>query len=96
MNGPNRAGKCLPPTFRLMNCGPLIGQRTSGNLASTGGFRLLDGGVVVYPAEGKQDGQGESVIENIGVFPDMDVSQPAGRRDPGQATRNWSGASRRS
>jgi tricorn protease len=67
-------GEVFAATFRQMNCGLLIGQRTSGNLASTGGFRLLDGGIVVYPAEGKRNNQGESVIENIGVFPDIDVS----------------------
>ena len=50
-------GDVFAATFRLMNCGPLIGQRTSGTLASTGAARLMDGGVVVYPAEGKEDGQ---------------------------------------
>jgi tricorn protease len=67
-------GEVFAATFRQMNCGLLVGQRTSGNLASTGGFRLMDGGIVVYPAEGKQNNRGESVIENIGVFPDISVS----------------------
>ena len=67
-------GEVLAAAFRLTNCGLLIGRRTSGNLASTGGFRLIDGGSVVYPAEGKQNDIGESVIENAGVFPDIDVS----------------------
>ena len=66
-------GDVFAATFRLMNCGPLIGQRTSGTLASTGAARLMDGGVVVYPAEGKEDGQGGKVIENIGVSPDVEV-----------------------
>ncbi|MEN6312433.1 MAG: PDZ domain-containing protein, partial [Acidobacteriota bacterium] len=66
-------GEVFAATFRQMDCGPLIGRRTSGCLASTGGYRLVDGGVLVYPAEGKQNGQGESVIENIGVSPDIDV-----------------------
>ncbi len=66
-------GEVFAATFRLMNCGLLIGQRTSGTLASTGGIRLVDGGVVVYPAEGKQNGKGEKVVENIGVSPDLDV-----------------------
>jgi hypothetical protein len=35
--------------------------------ASTGGMRLVDGGVLVYPAEGK------GVIENEGVSPDIEV-----------------------
>jgi tricorn protease len=67
-------GEVFAAAFRLMNCGLIIGQRTSGNLASTGGFRLIDGGIVVYPAEGKQNNSGESVIENTGIFPDIDVS----------------------
>ena len=67
-------GEVFAATFRLMNCGPVVGQRTSGNLASTGGSRLIDGGVVVYPAEGKYNGKGDSVIENSGVSPDIDVS----------------------
>jgi len=67
------AGEVFAATFRQMDCGLLVGRRTSGSLASTGGYRLVDGGVLVYPAEGKQNGQGESVIENIGVSPDIDV-----------------------
>ena len=67
-------GEVFAATFRLMNCGLVVGQRTSGNLASTGGSRLIDGGVVVYPAEGKFNGKGDSVIENSGVSPDIDVS----------------------
>ncbi len=67
-------GEVFAATFRLMNCGLVVGQRTSGNLASTGGSRLIDGGVVVYPAEGKYNGKGDSVIENSGVSPDIDVT----------------------
>ena len=33
----------------------------------------MDGGVIVYPAEGKVNSKGEKVIENIGVSPDVDV-----------------------
>ena len=67
-------GEVFAATFRLMNCGLIVGQRTSGNLASTGGSRLIDGGVVVYPAEGKFNGKGDSVIENSGVSPDIDIT----------------------
>lgn len=66
-------GEVFAATFRQMDCGRIIGRRTSGSLASTGGYRLVDGGVLVYPAEGKQNERGESVIENIGVSPDVDV-----------------------
>jgi Periplasmic protease len=67
-------GEVFAATFRLLSCGPIIGQRTSGSLASTGGFRLIDGSSIVYPAEGKQNSKGETVIENIGVPPDIEVS----------------------
>lgn len=70
-------GENFASIFRLINAGPLIGRRTAGNLASTRGFLLLDGGVVMYPAEGKQNGRGEDVVENIGVFPDLEaVNRP--------------------
>jgi tricorn protease len=67
-------GENFASIFRLINAGPLIGRRTAGNLASARGFSLLDGGVVIYPAEGKQNGRGEDVVENIGVFPDLEVT----------------------
>ena len=60
--------------FRLSNSGPLIGRKTAGNLASSKGFRLMDGGVVIYPAEGIRNSQGENVIENIGISPDVEVT----------------------
>lgn len=61
-------------TFRLWNSGLLVGQKTSGNLASTGGFRLVDRAVIEYPATGPQDENGESVIEKIGVSPDIEIT----------------------
>lgn len=60
--------------FRLMDSGLLIGEKTAGNLASSRGFRLIDGGVVIYPAEGIHDDQGVAVIENIGITPDIEVT----------------------
>jgi tricorn protease len=66
-------GDLFAAVFRLWNSGLIIGRRTSGNLASTGGFRLIDGGVVIYPAEGPQNGKGEYIIENTGVPPDIDI-----------------------
>ncbi len=70
-------GENFASIFRLIKAGPLIGRRTAGNLASTRGFSLLDGGVVMYPAEGKQNGRGEDVVENIGVLPDLEtVNRP--------------------
>lgn len=66
-------GDLFAAVFRQWGSGPIVGRRTSGNLASTGGFRLIDGGVVTYPAEGPQNGKGENVIENAGIPPDIDV-----------------------
>ncbi len=67
-------GENFAAIFRLLNSGPLIGRRTAGNLASARGFYLLDGGIVTYPAEGKQNGRGEDFVENIGVYPNIEVT----------------------
>ena len=34
----------------------------------------MDGGVVIYPAKGIRNAQGETVIENIGIPPDIEVT----------------------
>ncbi|NLH77788.1 MAG: hypothetical protein GX465_12190 [Acidobacteria bacterium] len=65
--GVESSGETFAAIFRQWDVGPIIGRRTAGRLASTGGMRLIDGGVLVYPAEGK------GVIENVGVSPDIDV-----------------------
>jgi len=67
-------GEKFTATFRLLNSGLIIGKRTSGALASTGGVRLMDGGVMEYPAEGPQNSKGENIIENVGVSPDIEVT----------------------
>ncbi len=81
-------GEVFAATFRQLDCGRIIGRRTSGSLASTGGYRLVDGGTLVYPAEGKRNDRGESVIENIGVSPDIDVlNRPEGGSRDAQLER---------
>jgi tricorn protease len=65
--GAESSGETFAAIFRQWDVGPIIGRRTAGRLASTGGMRLVDGGVLVYPAEGK------GVIENEGVPPDIEV-----------------------
>ncbi len=65
--GAESSGETFAAIFRQWNVGPIIGRRTAGRLASTGGMRLVDGGVLVYPAEGK------GVIENEGIRPDIEV-----------------------
>ncbi|HNY01775.1 MAG TPA: PDZ domain-containing protein [Bacteroidales bacterium] len=67
-------GEKFAATFRLLNSGMTVGKRTSGNLSSTGSFRLMDGGVLVYPAEGPQNQQGNTIIENSGISPDIEVT----------------------
>jgi tricorn protease len=67
-------GDIFAAYFRLSNSGPLIGRKTAGNLAASRGFRLMDGGVVIYPAKGIRNAQGETIIENIGVPPDIEVT----------------------
>jgi tricorn protease len=67
-------GDIFAAYFRLSGSGQLIGRKTAGNLAASGGFRLIDGGVVVYPAKGIHNAQGETVIENIGISPDIEVT----------------------
>ncbi len=61
------SGETFAAIFRQWDMGPIIGLRTAGSLASTGGMRLIDGGVLVYPAEGK------GTIENEGIAPDIEV-----------------------
>ena len=67
-------GENFASIFRLLKSGPLIGKRTSGNLASARGFSLMDRGVVTYPAEGKKTEKGEDFVENVGVSPDIEVT----------------------
>ena len=67
-------GDLFAAYFRLMDSGLIIGETTAGNLASARGFRLIDGGVVVYPAEGFRNQQGEDMVENVGIEPDIRVA----------------------
>jgi len=60
--------------FRVTNSGRLIGTKTAGNLAASMGFRLIDGGIVIYPAQGIRNSRGEDIIENIGISPDMEIT----------------------
>ena len=60
--------------FRQSNSGLTIGNRTCGTLAATGGRKLLDGGIVIFPAIGGIiDHHSQKAIENIGVSPDVEV-----------------------
>ena len=66
-------GDLFAATFRLLKAGSLVGERTCGNLASTGAIRLVDGGVVIYPMVGPVNEQGVRIIESKGILPDRVV-----------------------
>ncbi len=67
-------GENFATIFHLTNKGAIIGERTSGNLASAQGMYLMDRGIVTYPAEGKQTADGTKFVENTGVSPDIIVT----------------------
>lgn len=71
-------GDLFAATFRTLNSGLIVGKRTAGNLASAYEIGLVDGGVVVYPGEGPQNLQGENIIENKGITPDVEVENLPG------------------
>jgi tricorn protease len=69
-------GDLLPYLFRKMEIGPLVGMRTWGGLVGiwdTPGF--IDGGAITAPRGGFFDLDGEWVVENVGVPPDIEVEQ---------------------
>ena len=67
-------GDCFPYYFRKAGLGPLIGKTTWGGLIGISGSpRLIDGGVVTVPTFSFYDTDGEWVVENSGVAPDIEV-----------------------
>ncbi len=61
--------------FRENKLGPLMGKRTWGGVVGIGGFpALLDGGYYTVPEGTVFNLKGQWVMENIGVEPDMDVT----------------------
>lgn len=67
-------GDALPYFFRLNGLGPIIGTRTWGGLIGlTGNPALVDGGAVQVPTFRIYDREGNWVIENEGVSPDLEV-----------------------
>lgn len=80
-------GEEFPDRFRDLKRGPIIGRRTyGGEVGSSPGWPLMDGGVISVPNYGMYNRQGEWTIEGPGVTPDIDVeSDPnayASGRDP--------------
>jgi tricorn protease len=67
-------GDAMPFYFSLREIGPLVGKRTWGGLVGTGGVpNLMDGGSVTAPGFGIFSIEGEWIIENVGVPPDVEV-----------------------
>ncbi len=67
-------GDYMPFAFRARNVGKLIGKRTWGGLVGISGYPpLMDGGYVTAPSFGIVSVDGEFIIENAGVSPDIEV-----------------------
>jgi len=67
-------GDCFPYYFRQAGLGPLIGMTTWGGLIGISGAPgLIDGGVVTVPTFSFYSTDGEWVVENSGVAPDIEV-----------------------
>jgi len=67
-------GDMFVESFRQLNAGLIIGKRTAGSLASTSGYYLMDKGIVISPSKGPFNSRGKFFIENIGVSPDIEVT----------------------
>jgi tricorn protease len=64
--------------FKQTGIGELVGRRTAGSLRGiAGGWELLDGGSVTIPFNALYDAKGQALIENDGVYPDVDVESGA-------------------
>ncbi|NIP41333.1 MAG: protease [candidate division Zixibacteria bacterium] len=69
-------GDIFPYYFREYGLGPLIGVRTWGGVIGIGGFRpLMDGGYVTVPGGGSFSLEGDWIMENVGVEPDIEIEQ---------------------
>lgn len=67
-------GDYFPYFFRQYELGPLMGKRTWGGVIGINGFTpLVDGGYYTVPGFGIYNLDGEWVMENVGVSPDIEV-----------------------
>lgn len=67
-------GDCFPYYFREAGLGPIIGKRTWGGLVGIShDIPLVDGGHVTMPDFGMWNLEGQWVVENHGVDPDIEV-----------------------
>lgn len=69
-------GDMMPYMFRKAGLGKLVGRTTMGILVGISGYPpLLDGGRITSPNFGIYDTEGNWIIENEGVAPDIFVEQ---------------------
>src|SRR5690554_100552 len=69
-------GDMMPYMFRHKGLGKLVGRTTMGILVGISGYPpLLDGGSVTSPNFGIYDTEGNWIIENEGVAPDIFIEQ---------------------
>jgi len=67
-------GDMLPMEFQLRGMGPVIGTRTWGGLVGVSMFiRMIDGGGLTAPDYRIYDAQGNWVVENVGIEPNIVV-----------------------
>lgn len=67
-------GEEFPHRFRDIGRGKIIGRRTmGGEVGSSPGWSLIDGGTISVPNYGMYEPNGKWVIEGPGVEPDFDV-----------------------
>ena len=72
-------GDQFPYFFRQYGLGQVIGSRTWGGVRGIAGpWRLLDGGFVTVPKDALYSPQGNWIIENHGVDPDIEVEDVPG------------------
>ncbi|MDX9858446.1 MAG: PDZ domain-containing protein [candidate division Zixibacteria bacterium] len=77
-------GDIFPYMFREYKLGPLMGTRTWGGVVGIrGGKGLIDGGYTTIPEFGMFNLDGEWVVENEGVVPDIEVVNTPTRRAAG-------------
>jgi len=73
-------GDYFPYFFREYKLGPLMGKRSWGGVIGINGFnRLADGGYYTIPGYGIFNLEGEWVLENVGVHPDIEIDNLPGR-----------------
>jgi len=77
-------GDYFPYFFREYELGPLMGKRTWGGVIGISGYRpLVDGGYFTVPQGGIFNMEGEWVMENIGVVPDVEIDNSPERMAQG-------------